>query len=510
MAILVNTVTEIHERMNFISDYFIASNIQTYYLGKNARNELNTGDGDNDVLPILLSYSHFTTMYLSGTITDTEIYYKTRTADVWTKSMPTDVADDVMEFNMSLAIPTNSITAKLLALLDNIRVTYNLLDDVAIKRYMAQDNTLEVNRYALNNSLSTPMTPMTYHKITNITEIRTHVVNIIPDIDKIDSSSSNLLVIRRVLLGYESMIHCYIALYTNNQSISDLTNKKFKKMNSDLLDRATGIGKLQTALTNRVNMYNAQIKTIGTIDKDLVKFRENVEAESDDAISNEGYLKKNTIMFLIIMLIFIVCAVSLTGVLIVQQDKNASPTTMAKQKILVGIVFVVSAISMIVVYFVNQMTNVEKFALAEDAPRVSEITYTFNTYLEYTINIALLVDNYKRYGDITNAAKKEAYFYDGVNSQLKLRKETLTDKQTQEYRSAKIAQYRVYMLLQILLAVSIFVFIGLYTGPNSIVLTFMIITVLIIVYMYLITTNNMVFTDATKLYWGHPTPEMLN
>jgi hypothetical protein len=154
---------------------------------------------------------------------------------------------------------------------------------------------------------------------------------------------------------------------------------------------------------------------------------------------------------------------------------------------------------------------VEKFTgIADTDPVYSAIINSFNTYLEHTTNIALLVDNYKRYGDITNAAKKEAYFYDGVNSQLKLRKETLHDKQTQEYRSAKVTQYRIYMLLQILLAVSIFVFIGLYTGPNSIVLTLMIITVIIIVYMYMITTNNLVFTDATKLYWGHPTPEMLN
>jgi len=127
-----------------------------------------------------------------------------------------------------------------------------------------------------------------------------------------------------------------------------------------------------------------------------------------------------------------------------------------------------------------------------------------NKYLENTIYISLLVATYNRYGDISHAMNKEEYYYSGINHQLNLRKNELVDKYTVDYHVSKVLQYRIYLLLQILIILSVFINIGLYTGFTNVLLVFMMFLILFVLYMYIVNANNLVHTDATKLYWGQP------
>jgi len=104
---------------------------------------------------------------------------------------------------------------------------------------------------------------------------------------------------------------------------------------------------------------------------------------------------------------------------------------------------------------------------------------------------------------------KEFNYYDSLTTQLKQSKEKLNSAQVQDYRTAKVLQYRVYLFLQILMIVSLVVLINLYVGTNNYLLAFMVFLVLFMVYMYILNTQNLVHTDATKLYWDQPNLEML-
>jgi len=87
-------------------------------------------------------------------------------------------------------------------------------EDSKFKLLKANDSNMVVNKY---NATFTNGA-ITYATLTGSANITPIVITLIPNITKLDHSSSNLLAIRRVLLGYECMIHAYLALHIFNAS----------------------------------------------------------------------------------------------------------------------------------------------------------------------------------------------------------------------------------------------------------------------------------------------------
>lgn len=560
------TRDDIQKQLTFISTYFVQTDNQCNILGKPPA----TG-GTNPATTHLLSYTNFaasgTSTFLNNssdfgvvTATDDTVIPKVLILRVDASGVATwntgnaftdnNIFDDdskintyaatVKEINFTRIIETNRGTVSfdtlnggtaktfgaagvknpLLDLLDCIRVTYNVLEDTKFKRYKADDSTLTIPMYSGVYTAAAGNNPATYvHTLASPTTIKACVDKIIPDIAKLDVKKSNINAIRRLLLGYETLIHGYIAIYigrsnvATDQRLFKIVLARLAKINNDLSTTETGVTSFQARLKERINEYVTKLKNIDDISDTLTDMKESVDDKKEGLAANTSRLNKSTILFYVFMSVFVICSLVLAGVILSSRQGDIDINQL---KPIVGGVFIVSIVSLVILYFVTRMINVEtlptvveKFALSSATDDSLALLQQFNNYLEHTIAISLLYDNYKRYGEIISAINKEANIYDGLNSRLLLHSESLIDQQSNKYRASKIFQYRIYLLLQILIIVTVFTFIDLYNPSNPYIFVVMMVLVLFALYMYVISTNNLVHTDATKLYWGQPSQALL-
>jgi hypothetical protein len=535
---------EIIKRLEFISEHFIESNNRSLILGKpltlpagTSRSYLDTnGDQTSDCIKIFLEQAKFKEIFLTGKINDGTqlsngtVYYLN---DTWGISYNANTTKDV-NFTPLLSVPTTSnnieivelativssskvnfganyvaasattpevpATTAVLDFLNTIRVVYNLLDYNTYKRFKANDNTIEVNMY----SMYSMGTGLKYSKISGIDKLTNIAQKIIPNIQQLNVSKTNLMAIRRVLHLYDMLIHGYIGMHittdTNNY-LTNIINKKLTDSNNDLYNADSGIPNLQKKLDMRSNEYIKNMTTIDTIDKQLKSLKEDVSVERDNLVSHTRLLKKNSIVYFVFLIIFVACLIVLFGVISNSRNDENGTFRPIMQIVLISI-FAISVVSIIIMQVVGKNYLTEPFT--NDTVLQTNFTDQSNKYLENTIYITLLVSTYNRYGDISYAMNKEEYLYSGINHQLNLRKNELVDKYTVDYHVSKVLQYRIYLLLQILIILSVCINIGIYTGFTTVLLVFTLFLILFVLYMYIVNSNNLVHTDATKLYWGQP------
>lgn len=540
---------EILKRLEFICTNMIATDNQSYFLGKDATTKTQEA---NYFIPSLGNQASFASKWLptiSGKAVTTILpqIYITANGSSWVSAnniVASTYNKESSGFNFTAALnstgnltKTGAVALKtindntttsftnLLELLDIIRITYNVLEDQQFKKFKENDSSLVVKKYqaSVTNGV------LTYDTVTGVSAVTTEVLKIIPNITKLQHSSSNILAIRRVLLGYECMIHAFLAMHLFNASggtseekvrfLVDATIYKMIAFNDKTYDSTSGITDIQKNLNKRITSYNNNRQRIDEVDKNISDIKLNIVVENNHVLSKSELLKKNTYLYYGFLSLFVVLLVTL----VIAQQKAGNPS--GQTKLMVGVVFAVSAVSLIVMYFVNHTYLQESFALptsaianlaAGSAPanfiNIYEPTLlsTFDQYLANTIYISLLLGTYRRYGDISHAMNKEFYYYDNLTTQLKQSKEKLNSTQVQDYRMSKVLQYRIYLFLQILVIVSFVVFINLYIGTSNYLLALMVFLILFMVYMYILNTNNLVHTDATKLYWDQPSSEMLN
>lgn len=537
-------MSDISKRLEFISTNLIAEINQSYFLGKDAT--LQTASSSS-FINHLLTYATFSTKWLptiSSTVTVSEIlnqvYLTAKAGDSWISASDLTASNKdsyntnsvTFNFTNALKVSTGKLAGaavvlnttqtditqsfvNLLELLDTMRVTYNLLEDTKFKSFKAQETNLEINKYSCVMTSNKPV----YEKVSGINNVVSIATRIIPNVLKLDHNSSNLLAIRRMLLGYEAMIHSYLALHILNTTealnntkvvyLIDSTINKLIKMNDTTYDKSSGINTIQQNLNGRISEYNNKRQRIDEVDKVVSDSKLNIVVENNNVTSNMELLKKNSYAYYTFLSLFIVFLV----VLLIAQQGAEQPS--GQMKLIVGVIFALSVVGIVVMYFINRTYLRESF-VGNDVSNLisfyqtSSLLPAFDQYLANTIYVALLLGTYRRYGDISHAMNKEFYYYDDLTTQLKQSKEKLNNMQVQDYRMSKILQYRVYLFLQILIIISIVVFINLYTGTSNYLLAFMIFTILFMVYMYMINTNNLVHTDARKLYWNQPSSEMLN
>jgi hypothetical protein len=145
----------------------------------------------------------------------------------------------------------------------------------------------------------------------------------------------------------------------------------------------------------------------------------------------------------------------------------------------------------------------EGFGMTDTVAKLNLDTY-IETYLRDTVNIALLNKNDRTFNSVLHVVNKEIDRYDGINKQLKLEAAGTNDVQVDDYRNARVLQYRVYLLLQIIIIVSVAMYVYLYTGENILLFGIVLLLLLLCIYIYIMNTQSMVHTDATKIYWGQP------
>jgi hypothetical protein len=277
--------------------------------------------------------------------------------------------------------------------------------------------------------------------------------------------------------------------------IKDAIINKLNAENNSVNDSKYGYIGMQKRLEQTTNNYNTHLDTIDNLDVQLEDLKEDVVKEKSIKATNSNILNKNTVVYYVFLVLFIILACVLLYALQHQED--------SKSKLYVGGVLVTSIVAMILIYFLNMSYLKEGFATAQPVTSAS-LNELIVTYLTDTVNIALLNKSDSTYKSVMHVVNKEIDRYDGINKQLKLEAAGTNDIQVDDYRNARVLQYRVYLLLQLMIILSIAMFIYLYTGENVLLFGIVLLLVLFVIYLYIMNSHGMVHTDAKKIYWGEP------
>ena len=456
---------------------------------------INTGFANPIDISTRMPYDGFRiefTQSSAATVSTTGIIIKTLFAGTWsTDALPLTVAEapaKISDINFTAVLPTSILTV-----LDRLRICYNLLDDPGkFSAYKSQTAGLSVEKYSMSAAGA-------YSSTNNLQEINTAMTDIFPNAStNLHPDKTNFYAVKRLIKAYEYIIHVYIAMNiesgTGDTLITDLILTRINNVNNEMTDSNSGYALAQTKLVNTTRIYNNRLDRIDKLDMQLEDLKEDVVKEKTNKATNSNILNKNTVVYYVFLLLFIILACVLLYALQKQEDE--------KSKLYVGGVLATSIVAMILIYFLNMTYLKEGFTTHNVS--ASNLNVFIETYLTDTINIALLENNKSTYSGVMHVVNKEIDRYDGINTQLKLEAAGTNDIQVDDYRNARVLQYRVYLLLQLLIILSVAMYVYLYTGENIVLFGIVLLLVLFAIYMYIMNTHNMVHTDAKKIYWGQP------
>lgn len=396
----------------------------------------------------------------------------------------------------------------ILELLNAIRITYNLLEPQKWKTFLElkDDEHLEVDMYQLEESANK------YKKIkfTLNSTARDHIIfkdtihNLINNIDD-HTITNNLDVMRRILLGYENMIHVYLAgyLYKKDSNASttykhflETTIRHFNRLNNNFYTDSsidTGIQTLYKELERRTVTYRNSKADITIVNDKLENVKKDIQMEKNYIDSHKDFYEKSQGLFYIFMFIFLIALAYLV-----------IGTVRGNQRITAVIVFAISIVSILVLYSLTQYVMIEPFGDESLLKLYNLLTVenVFGEYVSNTLNVIQTIDTYRTYGDVSKSIAKEHRYYTNLHTQLANDKEKLNAVQMNYYREGRILRYRIYMFLQVLAVISLFM---IANNNSAFVYVPAAFVVLFIIYLYIFNVNNLVRTDSRKYYWGEAT-----
>lgn len=560
------SVTNIGEKLQFINDSFFASDIQTELLGKEAQIKITTND---HFMKSMFDYGEFTAKIVPATYTIdstvlNRIYVKKGNANYtsinW--SAPSggtytdaqrngwSLTDEQLknsEYNYSVLLQNmaslpnaygpqfNATPINLLNILDRLRVVYHLLDPEVFADYQAQkqigSSTLSnpIRKYSINASSGKSTT------INVISDIE-DMVRPFVDITKLNTGTSRIEMMRRILYLYDSLIHIYLGFYLLDQGVGnqnyrlplyDITYYSIKLLftrNDIIEDVGSNISTIQRDMQTRINTYNLSKEEIEKHAKLLKDNQSDIKIEQSKLDVRKYQEKKVSIVYYIYFVIFLICLISIGSVV--------WNTTLGDniKRLIVSILGGISILGIVVLYLVNRYT-LESFAGAvtiSSALEVSVIngTSSFSTirtnlltdvykacfeYLSNTMNIGLLINTYTSYGEMNYSIQKEKGYFDDKNNTLQTNKDLISHASNVIDLENKVKRFRVYYFIQLLITISVSAILIVYlpesSSITSLVLIIASVFILLFTYTYIVNVNNLVRTDATKIYWGQPDPK---
>jgi len=424
---------------------------------------------------------------------------------------------------------------ELLDILNNIRIAYNILDQGAFldykktKQESKTDLTTPIGQYKLKlNAAGTPTGKS--DTISNISDIRTKVFNII-DLDKIDEKNTRLQMVRRLLYLYELIIHIYLAAYLVEQTTNAVLRVPFYDIlydttgmlyarNDVVDDTGSNLNQIIKDLQVKMNAYGENSNSIEAENIKLKKIKMDINIEKDRLNTSESYKSKVSKVFYIYLVVLLIV---IGGIVMIMLNETLSD---GMKKLFIGILAGVSILVMVALYLLNRYVIMEPFAglvtlpasLAAASVESGYASFVADqtggllrgaiyTYLVNTINVGLIVDSYKDYADMNYSISKEVNYYTNKNETLKKDKNTITNAHRIMELEAFMNRYRIHYFVQLLITITVTALLVTYLPVPGLTTFLIIIAALLIMlftYMYIINVNNLVHTDARKLYWGQP------
>lgn len=570
--------TAIQEKLEFINESFIISELQTQFTGKNAISATNTfiyelmdygrftaAGTPAAAAPTSIDDTHVKKIYLKKyggpftliNYTDSEFSGDTtqslRSNKSWQITKPNVTTNEFLtsEYNLSKLLQENitgsgytsfkgAAASSILEILDAIRMAYNILDPATFQAYQLKKkaNAFTIDTPILKYALALKTGSTTEYVSTtenNINTIETAIKPII-DISKIDLNTTRVEAVRRLLLLYESYIHIYLGLLLlsrTNTGTSGTVNaarvvmydicydmiKQFIERNNVIENIGGNVYTIIKDLEQRMQLYKNTRKGIEQENTELQNLKTDIRLEKDILNISNSYSKKTNGVF---YAYFAITLLIIVGVIVIYYTPTLDD---GMKKLLMSIMAGVSIIAYVVMYLVNRYVLMETFSSASVLPAFLTID-TINTetnlatsrtslltilnrealvYLNNTINMVLLMDSYRGYGNVNYSMQKEYQYYKDKNDTLSQDKNKINQAHRITYLNSRINRYRVYYFLQILLTITLTAFLVTYF-PDMLTF-FTVIAVLFIIlftYFYIINVNNLVRTDGKKLYWGQP------
>lgn len=438
----------------------------------------------------------------------------------WTNTPISEYSrEDIINFSRILnteLIKTNEngTFKSLLDLLNVIRMTYNILEDNVFINFKA---ILTSNESKL--SIGVPLYELDennkYIMLTEKDDIKKRIENIIPNISKLSYNTSNIDVIRRILHGYELILHCYISniLLTipniPDDSLNILRNinnqmiRKIKLYNDTVLQEGnSNINKLNELLRKNEKLYNQRSEGLEILNDEINKLQSDITIGNKNLNQNKSNVNYQRVLYFSILILFIISI----SVLILVRDNNETLRNISIP------LLIISILSIIMLHTTNKVKIVEPFNSALDIPSIIEsnnaiILESFNKYLIHTLYISLLIKSYNHYGNTNDSINKEYNYYNSQKLRYRNINHTLKDNNAISYLDNKIYEYRSYMfnILNIIIVSSILIYSSIENQKlKDIIIWIMILLILFVIFAYIILINNIVRTEPRKLYWYQP------
>jgi hypothetical protein len=470
-----------------------------------------------------------------------------RSSKSWQITKPNITPTELLtsEYNFSKLLGENINTTgytsfkgtavSLLEILESLRMAYNILDPSTFQEYQLKKkgnaSTLDIGILKYTLALKTgSTTDYVSTTETNINTIET-VVKPIIDITKIDLNTTRVEAVRRLILLYESYIHVYLGLLLLSKTSTgtdarvvmydicyDMV-KQFIERNNVIENIGGNVYNVIKDLEQRMQLYKKTRKGIEEENTQLQNLKTDIRLEKDLLNISNGYSKKTNGIFYAYLASTLIVIV---GVIVIFYSPTLSD---GMKKLFMSIMAGISVIAYIVLYLVNRYVLMETFSSASVLPaflsistikaaanldtQITDLSTIFNreslVYLNNTINMVLLMDSYRGYGNVNYSMQKEHQYYKDKNDTLTQDKNKINQAHRVTYLNSRVNRYRVYYFLQLLLTITITAFLTTYF-PDMLTF-FTIIAVLLIImftYFYIINVNNLVRTDGKKLYWGQP------
>lgn len=394
-------------------------------------------------------------------------------------------------------------------LLDCLHVTLQVLHGPNLIKYKVGNGAFVLYKYGSSTSGG---------DLNTYTDIEPFVIKILPDINKLDKSTSNIDAIKRILNGFIMLIESYVKLRFNKYiNCIELENEAFLLQEGDLtqpfnenkfIEEHRKSRELHQKVSDYETKYDNNVKTIDEQEKYIDDITTRLAYQNGNVKNNSRKLTKNSVLHYLYLTLFVVFVITLL-VIATTNDDSKNSLNKAKSKIIVGTICAISIVSFIIFYSINNRVF-ESFS--SDTPHdiaINVIVRDFEKYLENTINLGILVDTNMRYGNIVHNLEKDLQETHNKGTKLKLQKETLKDKQTHDYRTSKILRARIMLLLQILILLSVVIFVHLIiSGIDAFLAVVFIVLFVFVLYLYIIEAGGYVNTDATKIYWKKPSDKM--
>lgn len=344
--------------------------------------------------------------------------------------------------------------------------------------------------------------------------------------------TTNLIVVRRLLLLYELMATYYMGIFILEKNydsggdngkyaraISYLINEYILNFNNNLIsnrtldgEQNTMLGYLNDRVATRFNDYSDKYKSVQST---TLKINDMKDAMNSNIDILNGQTKKVSSLNTLTIVALILTAFVIVSCIVVY----LMPLEPGKKLAAAGVASLLG-ISIMIAFKWILGSQIEPFIDLNSSPaytgvdslRTESQKYNLSFALEYlqnTINVALTMTTYNTYGAVNYALTKENAYFSNVRSQLETSTQKINDVNgaysLQDYSSR--ARIAFFINIAIVVAITIGGVMLTESIPfiRNIILIAGSIWILLVILLYMVDVSRRVRTSGQKVYWLQPT-----